>query len=309
MSRTHLVLVFGVLGALAFACGSSDSGEHAVSYAITAKSNYEKGLAELKDENWPEAQKYFTFVKQKFPFSKYAVLAELRLADTQFERGHYLEAIDQYKLFGRSHPTHELVDDGYVGFKICESYYKQIPEDFFLLPPAYEKDQSPTRDALREIDLFLEKWPKSKYIDKARKYRELAVRSLAASEFYVARFYFDHGKYRAATWRLETLMKQYSGTTLDADALLLLGNSYQKLKEPERARRAFTRLVQEHPKAQQAHEAEGRLRSLPTPPAAPASPTPAHKPPTTPPADDDAESKSSAPESALPAPGSILRHG
>src|SRR5262245_11860920 len=139
------------------ACADSGASEHGVTYQVTAKQNYEKGLKELKDENYPEALKYFTFLKQKFPFSKYAVLAELRVADTQFERGHYLEAIDQYKLFGRSHPTHEFVEDGYVGFKICESYYKQIPEDFFLLPPAFEKDQSATKDAVREIDAFLEK--------------------------------------------------------------------------------------------------------------------------------------------------------
>src|SRR5947208_16605415 len=74
----------GALGALGLGgCGSNEAGEHGVTYQITAKSNYEKGLKELKDENFPEAIKYFNFVKQKFPFSKFAVLAELRLADTQ----------------------------------------------------------------------------------------------------------------------------------------------------------------------------------------------------------------------------------
>ena len=63
-------------------CAGSDEEGKPVTYSLTAKQNYEKGLAELKDENYPEAQKYFQFVKQKFPFSKYAVLAELALADT-----------------------------------------------------------------------------------------------------------------------------------------------------------------------------------------------------------------------------------
>src|SRR5215831_15485982 len=211
------------------ACGGGSEGEHNVTYQVTAKSNYEKGLKELKDDNFPEAIKYFNFVKQKFPFSKYAVLAELRIADTQFERGHYLEAVDQYKMFGRSHPTHEFVEDGYVGFKICEAYVKQMPEDFFLLPPAYEKDQSATKDALREIDAFVEKWPKSKYVEQAKKMRLEAVRSLAAAELYVARFYWNRSKYRATAWRLEGMLKEYSGTSYDPEALLLLGNAYEKL--------------------------------------------------------------------------------
>jgi outer membrane protein assembly factor BamD (BamD/ComL family) len=46
------------------------------------------------------------------------VLAELALADAQFARGGYQEAIDSYKTFARLHPTHERVEDGYVAYKI-----------------------------------------------------------------------------------------------------------------------------------------------------------------------------------------------
>ena len=100
-------------------CATADEEGKGVTYSLTAKQNYEKGLEELKDENFAEATRYFSFVKQKFPFSSYAVLAELALADTQFARGNYQEAIDAYKTFARLHPTHEKVEDGYVAFKIC----------------------------------------------------------------------------------------------------------------------------------------------------------------------------------------------
>ena len=82
-------------------------------------------MAELKDESYGEAKKYFQFVKQKFPFSKYAVMAELALADTQFAQGNYTEANESYKSFARLHPTHEKVEDGYVAFRICEGYFKR----------------------------------------------------------------------------------------------------------------------------------------------------------------------------------------
>src|SRR5262249_50783750 len=113
-----------VVAALApcFGCASSDEATKPITYSLTAKQNYEKGLGELKDENYPEALKYFQFVKSKFPFSKFAVLADLAVADTQFARGNYTEAIDAYKSFARLHPTHEKVEDGYVAFKVGESY-------------------------------------------------------------------------------------------------------------------------------------------------------------------------------------------
>src|SRR5262252_8246088 len=62
-------LAFAVL-ASCFGCASSDEATKPIAYSLTAKQNYEEGLAELKDENYPEALKYFQFVKSKFPFSK-----------------------------------------------------------------------------------------------------------------------------------------------------------------------------------------------------------------------------------------------
>jgi len=133
----HFVLaLLAVLAPLSGSgCATSDDATKPVGYSLTAKQNYEKGLAALKDEDYAEAAKYFQFVKQKYPFSKYAVLAELALADSQFDRGNYTEAIDSYKSFARLHPTHDKVEDGYVAFRIGESYFKDMPDDIFLLPP------------------------------------------------------------------------------------------------------------------------------------------------------------------------------
>ena len=86
-------------------------------------------------------------MKQKFPFSKYAVLAELAMADTQFARGAYQEAIDAYKTFARLHPTHEKVEDGYVAYKVCECYVQDMPGDWFLVPPVLR--EGPDRGSRR----------------------------------------------------------------------------------------------------------------------------------------------------------------
>ena len=69
MGKTILIAMLAlVAGGMALgACATSDEGK-GVTYSLTAKQNYDKGLAELKDENFPEATKYFQFVKQKYPF-------------------------------------------------------------------------------------------------------------------------------------------------------------------------------------------------------------------------------------------------
>jgi outer membrane protein assembly factor BamD len=237
-------------------CAGSDEEGKPVTYSLTAKQNYEKGLAELKDENYPEAQKYFQFVKQKYPFSKYAVLAELALADSQFARGNYTEAIDSYKSFARLHPTHEKVEDGYIAFRIGESYVKDMPEDVWLLPPSYEKDQSAVVDAQRELDDFLKKFPTSPYTEKAKGLRKEVMKRLVDHEVYVARFYLRSDHPKAAAMRLESAIRRYPGSGREPELLFSLGETYLHMGDPLRAKETFARVVAEYGSAPQARRSE-----------------------------------------------------
>src|SRR5205814_2390586 len=99
----------------------------------------------LESKNYLEAQKYYDYVKSKFPYLEAATTAELRLADVDFEREKYIEARDRYQNFVKLHPTHAKVD--YAAFRSALSHFKDMPSDFFLLPPAREKDQAEVRAA------------------------------------------------------------------------------------------------------------------------------------------------------------------
>lgn len=244
------------LSVVSAGCAESDEATKPITYSLTAKQNYEKGLAELKDENYPEALKYFQFVKQKYPFSKFAVLAELAMADAQFARGNYTEAIDSYKGFARLHPTHEKVEDGYVAFKIGESYYKDMPDDLWLLPPSYEKDQSAVVDALRELDDFRRKFPESPYLKRADELRKEVLQRLVDHEVYVARFYLKGDHPKAAAMRLEGAIRRYPGSGREPELLFALGETYLKMNDPARAKQTFQRVISEYREATQARRAE-----------------------------------------------------
>jgi outer membrane protein assembly factor BamD len=253
----HKILLLAVLllptGIVA--CASSDDSKQ-VNYSMTAKQNYERGLEELKKENYVEASHYFSYVKQKFPFSKYAGLAELALADTEFARGNYQEAIDSYKSFSRLHPTHEKVEDGYTAFRIAECYVKEMPDDWFILPPAYEKDQSYVRDALRELDSALAKYPDAAYVKQAKSYRRDVLRRLIEHEVYVARFYLDRGHPKAAVLRIEGALRQYPDSGQEGELMITLGETNLKLGNAARAKQLFERVAHEYGNTLQIKRAE-----------------------------------------------------
>lgn len=237
-------------------CATSDDATKPINYSSTAKQNYEKGLAELKDENYPEALKYFQFVRSKSPFSKYAALAELAIADTQFARGNYTEAADSYKQFIRLHPTNDKVTDGYAGFKVGECAYKDMPDDVWLLPPSYEKDQAAVGDTLRELDEFVKKYPDSPYVKEAQPLRREALRRLVDHEVYVARFYLDRDHPKAAAMRIEGAIRRYPGSGREAELLMTLGQTYLHMGEAARARDTFERVVREFRDAEQGRRSE-----------------------------------------------------
>lgn len=242
----HKIVFVSILAfaACASSCASSEDSKQ-VTYSLTAKQNYERGLAELKSENYIEAAHYFTYVKQKFPFSKYAGLAELALADTEFARSNYQEAIDSYKSFLRLHPTHQKVEDGYVAFRIAECYVREMPDDWAILPPAYEKDQSYVRDALRELDSFREKYPDSQYVKQAKDFRREVLSRLIQHEVYVARFYLERGHPKAAILRIEGALHRYPDSGREGELLLTLGETHLEMGNPARAKQAFLRVVSE----------------------------------------------------------------
>ncbi|HWN67469.1 MAG TPA: outer membrane protein assembly factor BamD [Haliangium sp.] len=247
---------------LVWACSKAPSGTAV--YSVTAQQNYSKGLTELKEKDWVAAAKYFAFVKARFPYSKYAVLAELRIADAEFGAGHYLQAIDAFKLFIKFHPTHDMVTNGYAEFRIGEAYYKMLPGNMWILPPSFEKDPSSTYDAERELRTFIKKHPSSRFTPRAQQLLQRVHSHLAAHEWYVATFYWERGKPMGTVLRLRRLLDRYAGTRYDGDALWLLGQAYMKVKMPERAKDVWQRLVNEHPNHGQAGAARRALADLPS---------------------------------------------
>jgi len=261
-TKSFLVLALACALPLAFvACGGKTGGA-AVEYSVSAQKNYDKGLKELERKDWIAASKYFGFIKSRFPYSKYAVLAELRLADAEFGAEQYLESIDSYRLFIKFHPTHEMVANGYATYRIGEAYFRQLPGDFWLFPPSFEKDQSSTEDAVNELKSFLDKYPESPYKPKAKEILIKVGKRLADHEWYVARYYWDRGKPMGTVLRLRRLLERYRGVGYDEEALWLLGRAYVAVAMPDRARGVWTELVAKYPASSHAGDAKTALAGL-----------------------------------------------
>jgi outer membrane assembly lipoprotein YfiO len=231
-------------------------------YAQTASENYELALGEFADEDWEEAIQYADFVRIRFPFSRYAVEAELLIARAEFEQGNYLTSQDAFRQFARLHPTHKHVRNGWVSYMAAVSAYMNGPQGFFLLPPAYQRDQSRLREALLELEYFFDHYGDTPTATHALALRDEINRRLLEHELYVARFYLDKDKPEAAIGRLEAAHAQYPGIGLDAEVLFLLGVTYLRMEEVELARSTFSELQSQHPRHHHGKQARVYLKYI-----------------------------------------------
>jgi len=260
MSLPRSSLALAAAAALG-ACGSahvSITGE--VKYGKSAEDDYKAGLEEMKTSSWAEATKFFEHCRTKYPFSRYAALSELRIADIKLQDERYLEASEAYATFARMHPTHEDVD--YASFREAVSLLRDGPSDFFAFPPAYERELKSTREGVVKMEAFLAKWPSSKHRDEAQKMLQQARGQLIEHEWYAAAFYAKRNRWAGVAGRCETLLAKYPGSKHEVDALLALADAYARLEDRFKARQALQQLIVKHPDDPRRAQAEKLLAQL-----------------------------------------------
>lgn len=256
VQRLGSTLALFALALTAASCGGADQ-QRALSYGENARRSYENAYRAFEDRDCLTADPLFRRIRREFPYSRYAALAELRIADCHVIQNQYTEAIRAYRAFVRARPAHP--DVPYANFKIAEAYYRQIPSEFFLSPPPWERDQGPTRSALRELRQFILDYPDSEYIEQAREMVREALMQLARHELYAAEFYLSRDEPRAAIGRLRHLLRVYEGSGIEPEALVLLGRVYLHMREVRDARRAFEELIERFPESGYAEQARAFL--------------------------------------------------
>ena len=236
-----------MLAAALLGLGCKSGPDLSADYAQTARENYVLAQGEFEDRDWGEAISYADFVRIRFPFSRYAVEAELLIARAEFEQANFVTARDAFKQFSKLHPTHRLSRNGWASFMAAASSYMQAPEGFFLLPPHYQRDQSQLREALDDLAYYFDHYAGTVTQDDAEKLRDEVRRRLLEHELYVARFYLERDRPEAAIGRLEAAHEAYTGIGLNAEVLFLLGVTYLRMDEIELARSTFAELQTQHP--------------------------------------------------------------
>jgi outer membrane protein assembly factor BamD len=160
----------------------------------------QEGLKNLKKKKYDDAIETFEQVRDRYPYSEQALLAQIKVADAYFFKKKYEEALQAYREFEKLHPTNKAVP--YCIFREGQCYYRQRS--------TIDRDQTYTQKAIEEFTRLKQKFPNSEFIPRADKYLAQCRKDLADKEFYIAEFYYRTKRYQAALDRYQALSQDYA---------------------------------------------------------------------------------------------------
>ncbi len=201
------------------ACASSDKKD-----TESAEYLFEKAQELVKDERFEEAIRKLQDIKNKFPYSKLAVDAELLIADSYFNQESFPEAQASYQLFKELHPKHIKMD--YVTYKIGLSFFNQLPSTI-------DRDLSLANQAISTFEIVLKDYSKSEFVQDSLKKKVECLKMLAEKEIYIANFYFKKNNFDSAVKRYKNSLLKFGNSGFNLDSKNNAIESAKKINNEE----------------------------------------------------------------------------
>jgi outer membrane protein assembly factor BamD len=257
ISRFSLSLLTLVLAVSAGACAPK---RNTVPPGTAQPDRYllNRGNEEMKDNNWFNAREYFRQIVDNYPQSALRPEAKLGIGDTYLGEG-TTEALvlagNEFREFLTFYPTNPRAD--YAQFKLAQSHAKQMR--------AAERDQTETKEAIREFEVFFQRYPNSPLMPEVKKQWREARDRLSEASYRVGLFYFRIKHYRGAIDRLREVLKEDSGYTKRDAVYYYLAESLVRSNEKAAALPYYERLLNEFDQSEYLDDARKRVAELKAP--------------------------------------------
>ena len=270
--RRHAPFLFLLLVVvLASACASAN-GRRAVPPGTAQPDQYlyDRGKEALDRKKWITAREFFKQVTETYTQSPVRPDAKLGIGDTYLGEGSseaLVLAENEFSEFLSFYPTNKRAD--YAQYKLGLAHFRQMR--------APQRDQTETRDSIREFETFVTRYPNSSLLPEVKDRLREAKDRLSEAEFEVGRFYFRIHWYPGAIERLTALLKDDPEFTSRDGAYYYLGESLMQVGRKAEALPLFEKLVAEFEKSDYLDDAEKRIGELKAAPAAETAAVPAKK--------------------------------
>jgi outer membrane protein assembly factor BamD len=216
---------------------------------------FDKGTEALNSKKWLTAREFFKQVTETYTASPYRPDSKLGIGDTYLGEGTaeaLVLAINEFREFLSFYPTSKRAD--YAQYKLAVAHVRQMR--------APQRDQTETREAIKEFETFVARYPNSSLMPEVKAKLREAKDRLDESDYLVGYFYFRQRWYPGAIDRFKALLKDDSEFSGRDAVYFYLAESLVKMKQEAEALPYFEKLQQEFEKSQYLPDTHKRIAEL-----------------------------------------------
>ena len=169
---------------------------------------YEKAMIFFDKGKFSRAKSEFDYIIMANPGSKIANESQYYLAESMFQIAEYDEASIGFDRYIRFSPDYTKIEQS--RYRICECAIN--------MSNSYQRDQTQTRKALEQLQMFIEDFPTSDYEEDAEEAMHKLRLKLARKDYEVGRMYLKLEEYESALTYFKSVLNHYYDTSLSDDA-------------------------------------------------------------------------------------------
>lgn len=241
----YIVCVF--ISILVNGCATQDRSPSEIYKGHTAEQLYKGAEHALVQGNYKSAIQYYQALDALYPFGIYGERAHLHILYAYHMDKDEASAEAAALRFIRLYPRSPYVDYAYYMKGITNFEPSKATLWSFIPVDESKRALGEAQKSYRDFATLVHQFPNSIYTSDARQ-RMVYLRNLmAAYEYHVALFYFEHKAYVAAINRAETVFHDYFQAPAVIPALGIMAQSYGALGLPEQKEMALSLLALNFP--------------------------------------------------------------
>jgi len=199
------------------------------------------------------------FIDQLIPIYRGTAKAEKLFyyyAYSYFHEREYIMAAYYFKRYATSYPSGESAQEAAFMAAYCK----------YLDSPRYSLDQTVTREAIDDFQLFINRYPFGEKAKEANILIDELLLKLQDKAYNIANLYYKMRDYRAAIVSYESMLKEYPDTDFKEDILYKIIKSYymyavQSIQEKKKERyelavKAYLEFVALYPESEYFEEVQ-----------------------------------------------------
>ena len=182
---------------------------------------YETAVSLFNKASYSKAMQLFEQIKAEFQGTDKAEKIAYMNAYCYYHESDYILANYEFKRFAANFPSSPNAEECAYMAAYCK----------YLDSPIYSLDQTNTIDAMKELQVFINRYPQSKRIEQSNELIDKLREKLELKAYEVGKLFYKTNDLQAAIVTLNNMLKEYPDTRYREDALIILMRAYRLYAE------------------------------------------------------------------------------